>query len=54
MSEVDRPRVENDLGEVIRKRQDCCYCGIKLLVSLQSVLSCSVAAGRVLVVVAGE
>ena len=32
VAEVDRLRVENDLGEVIRKRKDR-YCGIRLVVS---------------------
>jgi hypothetical protein len=32
VAEVDRLRVENDLGDVIRKRRDR-YCGIKLAVS---------------------
>ena len=32
VAEVDHLRVENDLGDVIRKRRDR-YCGIKLAVS---------------------
>jgi hypothetical protein len=32
VAEVDRLRVENDLGDVIRKRRDR-YCGIRLVVS---------------------
>ena len=32
VAEVDQLRVENDLGDVIRKRRDR-YCGIKLAVS---------------------